>query len=52
MSLEICPLCNKESLIKTPRGQKMLEKFGRLVHFSSSYSKDCLNKECKPTDKT
>ena len=46
MSLELCPLCNSESLIKVLQGQKMVDKFGSLIHFSNSYLKQCLNKEC------
>ena len=46
MSLEKCPKCGKESLIKTPRGRILSEKLGCVLNTANEHSFDCLNKEC------
>lgn len=47
MAIDKCPKCEGQSLIKTPQGRVITEKFGTLLNTSNEYSFDCLNKECK-----
>jgi hypothetical protein len=46
MSLEKCPKCKKESLIKTPRGRIMRESLGCMLHIADEHSFDCLDINC------
>ncbi len=40
--LSKCPKCHTNSLLKTPHGRIMSEKFGQMVHIANEYSFDCL----------
>lgn len=46
MSLGKCPMCGKDSIIKTPSTRIMTDKLCSMVHTSNEYSYVCLNNIC------
>ncbi len=45
-TLEKCPKCGNQSLIKTPQTRIMTEKLGSMLHTANEFNKRCYHPGC------